>query len=97
MAGTTLEVTVLANKILCMEGDFMFWFLEKCIKILDQRTSISVDYFVFSVCLACTWKDFLADLKILPGKVGMTPVEPLRDGGQAGKPGAQEIFSCFSS
>lgn len=97
MAGTTLEVTVLANKILCTEGDFMFWFLEKCFKILDQRTSILVDYFVFSVCLACTWKDFLADLKILPGKVGMTPVEPLRDGGQAGKLGAQEIFPCFSS
>lgn len=78
MAETILAGRILANKMLSMEGDFIFGFLERCFKILGQRTNISRQMILSSVCV---WNPlgriFWLTLRTLPGKNRVTAGESL--------------------
>ena len=73
-----MAVIVLANKMLSMEGGFIFGFLERCFKILGQRTNRSRQIILSSVS---AWNPlgriFWLTLRTLPGKIRVTPGEYL--------------------
>lgn len=73
-----MAVTILANKMLSMEGDFIFGFLERHFKILGQRTNVSRQMIL---SFACAWNPlgriFWLTLRTFPGKIRVIPGESL--------------------